>query len=157
MSSVVSFLHFSCCAGLAALLIQGQTGQPKLETLRGQVIPLAELLSKEKVELDKDAEPFWLALQTEDGKIYPLVKDVGSRMFYQDKTVLHRPMQVQGRIVGKTGMLQLTEVLSLKDGKPHEIYYWCDVCAIRRNVLDKGGVCECCGGKMELREVPVGK
>jgi hypothetical protein len=157
MIALPSLLPFGWLAALLFFVLEGQANQTKLETLRGQVVPLSELLSKQKVELDKDAEPFWLALQTEDGKIYPLVKDVGSRMFYQDKAVLHRPMQVQGRIVGKTGLLQLTQVLSLKDGKPHEIYYWCDVCAIRRNVLDKGGVCECCGGKMELREVPVGK
>jgi hypothetical protein len=157
MIALPSLLPFGWLAGLLIFVLQGQASQTRLETLRGQVVPLSELLSKEKVELDKDAEPYWLALRTEDGKIYPLVKDVGSRMFYQDKTVLRRPMQVQGRIAGKTGLLQLTQVLSLKDGKPHEIYYWCDVCAIRRNVLDKGGVCECCGGKMELREVPVGK
>jgi hypothetical protein len=143
----------SCIFGLE----EKPTANSKTETLRGQVVPLAELLKKDNVELDKDAEPFWLALKTDDGKIHPLVKDVGSRMFYQDKTLLRRPMQVQGRFVGNTGLLQLTQVLSIKDAKLHDIYYWCDVCAIKRTALDKSGVCECCGGKMELKEVPLEK
>jgi len=34
------------------------------------------------------------------------------------------------------------------------VYYWCETCAIRRDYPEKG-VCECCGGPMELREVPL--
>jgi hypothetical protein len=124
---------------------------------RGQVLPLAEVLKKENIELDKDAEPTSLVVQSEDGKLIPLVKDGGSRLFYQDTRLLRRPMEIQGRLVAKGTMLQALRVVSLKNGKPHEIYYWCDVCAIRRDAQNVGGICDCCGGKMELKEVPVGK
>jgi hypothetical protein len=78
-------------------------------------------------------------------------------MFFTDKRLLNRPMQLQGRVVPGTPLLQLTQVQSLKDGKLHDVYYWCDVCAIRRSSLEKTGICECCGGPMELKEVPAGK
>ena len=104
--------------------------------------------------LDADAAPHWLALAGDDGKVYPLVKDDGSRMFFQDAKLLKRPMLLTGHLVGKTGMLQVVRVYSLHNGEPHEVYYWCDVCAIRRS---EKNACECCGGPMELREEPVGK
>jgi hypothetical protein len=42
-------------------------------------------------------------------------------------------------------------VHSYKDGKLHDVYYWCDICSIRGSELH---ACDCCGGPMELREVP---
>ena len=45
-------------------------------------------------------------------------------------------------------------VQSLIKGVPHEVYYWCDVCAIRRG---EKMICECCNGPMELVEQPVKK
>ncbi len=41
----------------------------------------------------------------------------------------------------------------MKD-EPHDIYYWCDICAIKRFEKKE---CECCGAPMELREVKVKK
>jgi hypothetical protein len=95
-----------------------------------------------------------LALVTDDAKIYPLIKDDGSRMFFKDARLLNRPMRLTGRLFPDTHLLQVLEVHSLRQGQLHELYYWCDVCAIRRN---EKNACECCGGPMELREVPVGK
>ncbi len=129
----------------------------KLETFKGKVVPLADLLKKQGIELDPDAAATWFALQTDDGKLYPLVKDNISRLFFTDKAMLNRPMQLEGRIIPETNFLQAIKVLSLKDGKPHEVYYWCEICAIRRLSLEKSGVCECCGGQMDRRELPVGK
>ena len=49
-------------------------------------------------------------------------------------------------------ILQVINVHSYKDGKLHEVYYWCDVCTIRGY---EAGICDCCGGPVERREVPV--
>jgi rRNA maturation endonuclease Nob1 len=43
---------------------------------------------------------------------------------------------------------------SLVKGQLHEVYYWCDICSIKR--FEKK-ICECCGGPMERREEPVKK
>jgi len=61
-------------------------------------------------------------------------------------------VRLTGRLVGKTNLLQVVNVHSFRRGKLHEVFYWCDICAIRGYEKVK---CGCCGGPMELREVPV--
>jgi hypothetical protein len=117
----------------------------------GQVVPLKDLVEKIGSKLDPDAEPSWLALVTPRGDIYPLIKDEGSRMFFKDATLLKRPMRLTGKLLPKSTLLQVLEVHSLKDGKLHDLYYWCDICSIKR--FEKK-LCDCCGGPMELHEEP---
>lgn len=118
----------------------------------GQVKPLSEVLEKQGAKLDPDAAPYWLALIGADGMIYPLIKDDGARMFFKDRRLLNRPMQLTGRLLPNSGLLQVVEVHSLREGKLHEVYYWCEVCAIRRA---EERICECCGGPMFLKEEPL--
>ena len=120
----------------------------------GKVLPLAALLGKSGIRLDRDAAPLSLALLADDGKIYPLLKDEGSRMYYLDARLLNRPMRLTGRTFADTRLLQVLQVHSVLKGELHEVYYWCDIFAIKR--FEKRQ-CECCGGPMELREVPVKK
>src|SRR5262245_25901261 len=62
----------------------------------GKVVPLDDVVAKSGTKLDADAAPYWLALVTDDGKVYPLVKDGGSRLFFRDKALLNRPMRLWG-------------------------------------------------------------
>jgi hypothetical protein len=144
-----------CCGFVLAAALADD--RPKVETFQGKVVSLADVLKKQGIELDADAGKHWLALATEDRKTYPLVKDAGARLFFRDPRLLNRPMRIQGRLVASGTLLQVLQVHSLKDGKPHEVFYWCDVCSIKRQSLAEKNVCECCGGPMELREVPVQK
>lgn len=123
----------------------------KPEYYQGKVVPLADLLKKENTKLDADAAPFLLVLQADDGKLYPLVKDNGSRMFFTDAKLLDRPMRLTARKVPNSDFLQVINVHSVIKGKLHEVYYWCDICTIRRT---EGGACDCCGAPLERREEP---
>ncbi len=140
--------------GLAALTlpIWAAERESKIETLTGKVVSLAEELDKAGTKLDPDAAPFWLALRTESGKLYPLVKDSGSRLFFNDKALLNRPMRLTGRFISGSTLFRVTSVNSLQKGELYEIYYWCDICSIKRG---EKMICECCGGPMELKEEPV--
>jgi hypothetical protein len=140
------------CAGTQ--LVAAPEKLPKPETYTGKVKPLAELVAQIGSKLDADAAPHWLALVTDDGKIYPLIKDTGGRMFFVDKRLLNRPMRITGRLLPGTQLMQVLEVQTLIKGVPHEIYYWCDICTIRRN---EKMFCECCGAMMDLKEVPLKK
>lgn len=140
--------------GMGALSEAAPQKLPPLENYTGKVKPLAEIVAQIGSKLDADAAPHWLALVTEDGKIYPLIKDTGARMFFADKRLLDRPMRVRGRLLPGTQLMQVLEVHSLIKGTPHEIYYWCDICTIRRN---EKMFCECCGAMMDLKEVPLKK
>jgi hypothetical protein len=142
--------------GLALTPLLAQEGQPRLEAgklqqIKGKVVPLQGLLKKIGSNLEPKAAPHWLALVSEDGHIYPLIEDEGARMFFTDPTVCNRPMRLTGRLFADTHLLQVLDVHSYRQGQLHEIYYWCDICAIRRRA---GGICECCGGPMHLKEEP---
>jgi hypothetical protein len=128
------------------------TGELPTASYQGKVVPLADLVAKLGSKLDPDAAPSWLALVTADGNVYPLIKDDGARMFFQDERLRGRPMRLTGRLLPGSHLLQVVEVRSLKDGQLHEVYYWCDICSIKRFEKKR---CDCCGGPMELREVPV--
>jgi hypothetical protein len=121
--------------------------------LTGKVMPLGDALAKHGVKVDADQNAV-LVLVTDDGKVYPLVKDDGSRLFYKDKALLNRPMKLTGKFVPGSQLLQVKSVQSLIKGVPHEVYYWCDICSIKRG---ENMICECCGGPMDLREDPVKK
>jgi hypothetical protein len=144
-------------SALATSVILAGTADPpavKNQDYEGKVVPLAKPLEKFGARLDADAAPHWLALVTDDGKVYPLIKDDASRMFFKDQRLLDRPMRLSGRVLPNTHLLQLIQVHSIQKGAVHEVYYWCEVCSIRRNEPD---ICECCGGPMELREPRVAK
>jgi hypothetical protein len=128
---------------------------PESKSFDGNVVPLAGLLEKFGSRLDPEAAPQWLALVTKDGAVYPLIRDDGSRLFFNDPQLQNRPMRVTGRLFRGTHLLQVLSVNSYVGGELYEVYYWCDVCSIRRN--EKLPKCECCGGPMHLREVPIKK
>jgi hypothetical protein len=149
-------LGLACVIGLAPVLVGagGKSSPGKTDYFKGEVVPLADLVARAGSRLDPDAGPHWLALVSDDGKVYPLVKDSGSRMFFKDPALLHRPMRLTGRLLPGSQVLQVVAVNSSVKGELHEVYYWCDVCSIRRSEKD---VCECCGAPMVLHEDPVKK
>jgi hypothetical protein len=124
--------------------------EEKNQTFKGKVVPLAELLGK-FAKLDEDAAPHMLALAADDGKIYPLIKDDGSRMFFKDAKLLRRPMRITGRLHPQSQMLQVINVHSYVKGQLHDIYYWCDICSIK---AFEAGPCGCCNAPLVFREVP---
>ena len=152
-------LNLRCAAfalGLCSVALAAEPAKapPKTETFDGKVVPLAGVLEKLGARLDPDAAANALALVTDDGKVYPLVKDDGSRLFFKDKRLLDRRMHLTGRLLADVGMLQVVQVNSWVNGKLCEVYYWCDVCSIRRS---EAGRCDCCGAPLVLREEPVKK
>jgi hypothetical protein len=141
--------------GLGGSGTDGTTPSPRPRSFDGNVVPLAGLLEKFGSRLDPEAAAQSLALVTKDGAVYPLIKDDGSRLFFSDSRLLNRPMRLTGRLFRDTHLLQVLSVNSYVKGELNEVYYWCDVCSIRRN--EKLPRCECCGGPMQLREVPIKK
>jgi hypothetical protein len=149
------------CAALAVALsplvfaLAGAAPEPaKTEYYKGKVVPLAGLLEKFGSRLDADAAPHWLALVTDDGKTYPLIQDDGARMFFKDAKLLNRPMRLTARPFQDTHLLQVLEVHSYLKAELHEVFYWCDICSIKRY---EKKICDCCGGPMVLKEEPLPK
>ena len=131
---------------LPLLLAQGQDTK-KNEYFVGKVVPIADVATKLKAKTDAAH-----ALVADGGKIYPLINDAGARMFAKDKRLLNRPMRLTARLDPKSDSLQVIYVHSLKNGKLHDVYYWCDICTIKGY---ENGICDCCGDPMVLKEVPL--
>ena len=148
--------RFAIIAALASAMlpVRGAVAPAPPATFTGKVVPLADAVSRSGGRLDSDAAPFWLALATDDGKLFPLVKDGGSRLFFKDPALLNRPMRLTGRLVPGSSLLQVTLVHSLVKGEAHVVYYWCDICSIKRG---EKMTCECCGGPMVRHEEAVKK
>jgi hypothetical protein len=125
----------------------------KAQELCGKVVPLSSVLQKYGVKMDAESAAQWMALVTKEGKVYPLIKDESTRMFFKDASLLNRSMQLTARLL-EGNFLHVLEVHSIKKDELYEIYYWCDVCSIRR--MEKK-TCECCGREMVLKEIPVEK
>jgi hypothetical protein len=144
------------CVALMLALLPGWwargAGTDKPRDFKGKVVPLAKLLEKFGSKIDPEASPHWLALVTDSGKVYPLIRDDGSRMFFNDTRLVNRPLVLTGRLFQDTHLLQVAKVHSVVKGKLCDIYYWCDICSIRR---PQKQICDCCGQLMELREKPV--
>ena len=79
-----------CLLPLAVTPAGEKKDAAKNSYFKGSVVALARLLEKQGLKLDDDAVPHWLVLKADDGKIYPLVKDDGSRMFFKDAKLLIR-------------------------------------------------------------------
>lgn len=124
---------------------------PTASVYVGNVIPLSEVLAKRKIPHDSENASA-LALVLEDGTIYPLVKNAGSRLFFLDKRLLNRPMQITGSLVPNAQLLNVESVLSVKEGVLHDVYYWCEKCQLR---FTHAGICSCCGMETELWEEPI--
>src|SRR5262245_48821136 len=118
-------------AFVAGPLLFAEPAKDSTVQLSGKVMTLREFVEKQGAKVDADAATI-LVLVTDDGKAYPLLKDAASRMYYTDKALRGRPMRLMGRLLPGSQFLQVLEAQSVKNGKPHEIYYWCDVCSIRR-------------------------
>lgn len=130
-------------------LAQDRNKDIRQETLTGKVVPLADLVAKLGTKLDDDAVATSLVLVTDEGKYHPLIKDAGARMFFKDEKLLRRPVRAMGRILPGGSYFQILSVHGLVKGQPYELYYWCDICSIKR--FEKM-ICECCGGPMDFRE-----
>lgn len=149
IGTLLSATAFALLPLLSAWPADGAGQGPR--EFRGKVVPLADVLASQGIKLDADAGPTSLVLVADDGRIYPLVKDAGSRMFHKDARLRNRPMALTGQLAKGSELLQVVSVRSVKNGRLHDVFYWCDVCAIK---TFEAGVCDCCGAPMELRETP---
>jgi len=140
----------ACAAVLLPSLIAADEPPPfKLETYRGHVVFLNEVLAKRfGITTVPEAADRSLALQTAEGTLVPIVEDVRGRAFRVDERLRKPEVEI---LVRKYQGLPAVQVIRLfevtKEGKL-ELDYWCDICAIPMVELKP---CECCQGETVLR------
>lgn len=124
-------------------------------TLDGQAVLYGPALRKRlKLELVDDSLDKVVAYETKEGRLIPILPTEAGLFFLRDERVRNKPMRITARIHKNDSALEVITFHSLVDGKPNEIYYWCEICSIQMYHLKD---CDCCQGPIELREHPVGE
>jgi hypothetical protein len=121
-------------------------------SLRGRVVCLTEELQKlYQVLPDCDTRGHVYSLKTTGGKLYPFLPTDSAAAVWMDERYRRRELQITVRLFPQTSFIEVIKFQSRLDGKLHDLYYYCDVCAI---TSFKPGPCECCQAPVEFRETP---
>ena len=115
--------------------------------LRGRAV----CLDRSGHRQDCGAAPRRFAVQDLEGRLHPFVANDELARIFEDPRVRERDLLVRAREAAAHA-LELIKVFSVKDGKPYDLRYYCDVCHINAYVP---GPCPCCGREMELLEEPL--
>jgi len=123
------------------------------ESLQGKVFWLADVLKRRfGIETDHDAHEAMVALESPDGRVFPIAKDARGRAFHLDPRLRGVEMELLVRRYKKSPVVQVIRIYTLKPSGKYELDYWCDVCGIPMYELKP---CECCQGETRIRERPV--
>jgi hypothetical protein len=91
------------------------------------------------------------ALETGDGKLHPFLESDPLAAIFEDPRVRGQEVVVKAR-PHPDGAVEIVKVYSVKQGKLHDVHYYCEICNITAYAP---GLCPCCRREMELKETPV--
>jgi hypothetical protein len=95
-----------------------------------------------------------VAFKTESGAVYDLLFTRMSAALFTDTNFQSKTLVLKGRALPDSKMFEVTGNLqSLKGGKLHDLFYYCDICAIKGI---EPGECMCCRDPVRLIEEPAG-
>lgn len=124
-------------AGLLALLLAvPAVGAAGSQILRGRLAGAV------------DGEP--LRLLTLDGEPVELVADSGLDRTLRDPQLADRTWELRGSLLDD-GRFGVERIFTVKDGQIHRVTYYCLICHITTH---EPGICMCCQGDTDLRELP---
>ncbi|MDX2034022.1 MAG: hypothetical protein SF339_25335 [Blastocatellia bacterium] len=111
-------------------------------SLRGRIVCLTEELQKDfQITPSCDSRGHLYALKTSDGKLYPFLPIDTAAAVWLDERYRTRDLQISARLFPQTNFIEVIKFQSWVDGALHDLYYYCDVCAISTH---KPGPCDCC-------------
>jgi hypothetical protein len=91
-----------------------------------------------------------LVLRTDSGATYNLKRGPASEALFVDTNLWPKHLLLSGKL--QDNSFEVTGNLrSIKDGKVHELFYYCDVCSVSTSVP---GLCVCCREPTVLTEKP---
>lgn len=130
----------------------GEASEAPIVTLRGRVACLTEELEKNFSVLPNcDKQGHLYVLKTTDGSFYPFLPVDTAAAIWMDERYRSRELQIGARLFPANKFIEVIRLQSWLNGKLHDLYYYCDICAITTH---KPGACECCQEPVEFRETP---
>ncbi len=119
--------------------------------LRGRVVCLAEEMhTLYRADLPSEHQHLY-GFKMEDGTFYTLLRTALSEALFVDKRLREKELIIKGRTFPHTQILEAISLRSVHNGIVHDLYYYCETCAIRAVAP---GNCVCCGEPVELVEKP---
>ena len=119
---------------------------------RGRVVCLAEEMHRiHKTDLPAKHAHIY-GFRTDDGVYYTLLRTKLSEALFADKRLGEKDLLLKGKVLPKTQLLDVAHIKSIRNGVVHDLYYYCDICAIEFVSPEE---CVCCRGPVELMERPV--
>ena len=132
---------------VSVLLLGSASISLSAEELRGRVVCLTE-----NNEQPKANHEHVLGFKTTDGKVYKLTKTRFSESLFVDKRLHERELLLKGNLSEDKKSFDALTIRSIKDGVVHDLYYYCEICAIESVSPD---ICGCCRLPVELVEKPL--
>lgn len=115
------------------------------------MIPVSVMASTTlRGRLDAPAEASPLRLVTVDGEVVELAADEGLEATMRDPQLAERDWEIRGEFTDD-GRFAVTKIFTVKDGVLHRVTYYCLICHITTH---EPGLCMCCQGDTDLRELP---
>jgi len=141
----------------ALLLVLGlaqEKEKPALFEERGKLVCLIEEMKEKYRAQASPIHEHLLGFRAEGDRYYTLYRNALSEALFVDARFKERELRLTGRVFPSTSIVEVSRFQWYREGKLFDVYYWCEVCAIRG--VDPAA-CACCQEKVELREAPVGE
>ena|SRR5688572_17338345 len=120
--------------------------------LRGQVVCLSEEMHRlHQTGLPTNHQHIY-GFRTTNGVYYTLLRTEVSEALFADKRLLEKELLLSGKVLPGTQIFDARAMKSVRNGVVHDLYYYCDICAIKTVVP---GPCMCCREPVELVEKPL--
>jgi hypothetical protein len=133
----------------------GQTnhhaGSRELE-LQGKVVCLPEEMHRVyQTDLPTNHEHIY-GFKTTNSVYYTLLRTKLSEALFADPRLREKELLLTGNVPPKSQIFDVTKMKSIRNGAVYDLYYYCDICAIRTVAP---GPCVCCQAPVELVEEPL--
>ena len=120
--------------------------------LQGRVVCLPEEMHRlYQTDLPTNHQHIY-GFRTTNGICYTLLRTKLSEALFADQRVREKELLLTGRVLPQTQIFDVTAMKSVRNGVVYDLYYYCDICAIRTIAP---GPCVCCQAPVELVEKPL--
>jgi len=152
---IISCVQIAIAADRAQNASSGQTNHQAVsrETeLRGKVVCLPEAMHRVyQTDLPTNHEHIY-GFKTTNGVYYTLLRTKLSEALFADHRLREKELLLTGNVLPKSQIFDVTAMKSIRNGVVYDLYYYCDICAIRTVAP---GPCVCCQAPVELVEKPL--
>lgn len=126
--------------------------EPVRAILSGKVVLLSEALARRDIKAYAEELRGQIVLETNDGRLVPIVPDWRGRALYQDARLRDRPVDLLVRQRKSIPQVQVLSIYTFDEKGVRQLTdYWCDICSIPMYEIKD---CECCQGPIRLRFQP---